>query len=336
MKSYGKKPIRFGFLLAFYTLLGSIGFLIAGQLGRFSPMLDVFSHLTSHMVLIAITAVIALWLRRYYFAILSLGAVVTLAGHAALSLTSDLTGSVAAAPAPIQRADSGAPSSPGTTRADLKVISFNTWHSNRSPAKIVSYLHKAQADVIILIEFGPSKLKLLSQLAADYPYQVHCAKRWYCSLALISRHPISRAKASSPTKTGPALVTARIALPPRKGQPGRQITVVGTHVYRPSTRPRRHVSHLNQLAAYVNKIKGPYVLAGDFNATPWSQSYRDFVSKTGLSAGGLMRPSWPSWPLTLPQFAIDHIFASTGLTVLNRGTGANAGSDHLPIWAIIR
>ncbi len=336
MKAEGKRPLRVGFLLAFYTLLGSIGILIAGQLGRFSPLLDVFSHLTSHMVLIAITAIAALWVGRHHVVILGFGAAAILAGHSALSLTPDLSSAKAAVSSSVQRAYADAGTSRRNTPGKLKVVSLNSWHSNRSPDKIVSYLRGVQADVVILIEFGPSKLALLAKLAADYPYQVHCAKRWYCSLALLSRHPISRAKARSPTKTGPAVVTARIALPARNGQPGRRITVVGTHIFRPSTSPRLHVSHLQQLAVLVNNINGPYILAGDFNATPWSQSYRNFVGNTELVTGGMMRPSWPAWPVSLPQFEIDHIFASKGLSIIKRGVGANVGSDHLPVWAIIR
>ena len=44
-------------------------------------------------------------------------------------------------------------------------------------------------------------------------------------------------------------------------------------------------------------------------------------------------PSWPAWPIALPQVALDHIFVSPELTVSASGTGPAVGSDHLPVWA---
>jgi hypothetical protein len=44
-------------------------------------------------------------------------------------------------------------------------------------------------------------------------------------------------------------------------------------------------------------------------------------------------PSWPAWPIALPQVALDHIFVSPELTVSAAGTGPAVGSDHLPVWA---
>ena len=47
-------------------------------------------------------------------------------------------------------------------------------------------------------------------------------------------------------------------------------------------------------------------------------------------------PSWPAWPLALPQVALDHIFVSAELAVAAAGTGPAVGSDHLPVWAQTR
>ena len=201
------------------------------------------------------------------------------------------------------------------------------------PQKIVSYLKKAQADVVILIEFGPDKRRLLQQLKTLYPYQKHCAQRWYCSLALLSRHPLSDAHATSPTRTRPALVWGRLALPGKKGQ---KITVVGTHIYRPSSKPQLHATHMKALAAFLDRFKGPLVVGGDFNATPWSRSYRTFVQDSALQSIGEMLPSWPAWPLATPQFAIDHLFASARFNITAYGLGPSVGSDHLPIWATVK
>ena len=46
-------------------------------------------------------------------------------------------------------------------------------------------------------------------------------------------------------------------------------------------------------------------------------------------------PTWPAWPLALPQVALDHILVSGELAVAAAGTGPAVGSDHLPVWAQI-
>jgi endonuclease/exonuclease/phosphatase (EEP) superfamily protein YafD len=81
----------------------------------------------------------------------------------------------------------------------------------------------------------------------------------------------------------------------------------------------------------VRRVDGPLVVAGDFNATPWSLHLATFERLTGLTRlTGL--PSWPARGLGLPQVAIDHIFVSSGMRPLGSATTLDAsGSDHLPV-----
>ena len=77
----------------------------------------------------------------------------------------------------------------------------------------------------------------------------------------------------------------------------------------------------------------------------WSPSYKDFVKKTGLRnarQGFGILPTWPteakfspikpplSWLILIP---IDHFLISPEIKVLDIRTGANVGSDHLPLIA---
>ena len=78
------------------------------------------------------------------------------------------------------------------------------------------------------------------------------------------------------------------------------------------------------------------LVAGDFNATPWSASYREFRRRTQLldSAAGYW--PWPTWfgenlagrILAVP---IDHLFHGSGWRVIERRIGADIGSDHRPL-----
>ena len=91
---------------------------------------------------------------------------------------------------------------------------------------------------------------------------------------------------------------------------------------------------MRRLAQFVRRIDGPLVLAGNLNTSPWSQCVPQARGlATGLAPAATLMPSWPAWPLALPQFALDHIFVSAELAVAAAGTGPAVGSDHLPVWA---
>jgi hypothetical protein len=89
------------------------------------------------------------------------------------------------------------------------------------------------------------------------------------------------------------------------------------------------------LAQLVRHIDGPLVLAGDLNTSPWSNAFRKLRATTGLAPASILMPTWPAWPLALPQVALDHILVSGELAVAAAGTGPAVGSDHLPVWAQI-
>ena len=116
---------------------------------------------------------------------------------------------------------------------------------------------------------------------------------------------------------------------------GGSLTIIGTHLHRPSRDPWLHERQVSALAQLVRQIDGPIVLAGDLNTSPWSNAFRKLRAATGLAPASILMPTWPAWPLALPQVALDHILVSPELAVAAAGTGPAVGSDHLPVWAQI-
>ena len=69
---------------------------------------------------------------------------------------------------------------------------------------------------------------------------------------------------------------------------------------------------------------------GDFNATPFSRLLGTFANRSHMNRLTSL-PTWPTW-LSLPQVAIDHVFVSRGIRILEAARiGGNAGSDHYPV-----
>lgn len=217
----------------------------------------------------------------------------------------------------------------------LRLLAINSWHSNSSPEQLAGYVARADADVVLLSEFGPDKAALLAKLERKYPYQASCAEAWACSQVLLARERFDRSGVRMPSLTSPPMVWAEF----RGGGPkGSKVTVIGTHIYRPRKRHDWHQAQLAGLAGFVRGIDGEVIVAGDFNMTRLSASFDEFVSASGLAAPSRVLASWPAWPtpMPLPQVQIDHVFVSPRLTVIDQRVGRPVGSDHLPLWSAIR
>jgi len=119
-----------------------------------------------------------------------------------------------------------------------------------------------------------------------------------------------------------ALVT-RLAWPAANSE----LDVVNTHLsVLPGERP-------SQVAAIADDLDAEEViLAGDFNCTPRSASFRTLCH--GLQP---VTASARSWPALLPLLSLDHILYRGPLAVVTAGAwreaGAKRASDHLPVVA---
>lgn len=318
---------RSGLVLAWIILLGA-GLVIWGIVmrGLYEP-LDILSPLGPHAFATAAAAAIALMLSRWrsYFLISALGAI--LVTPSILSLV--------ALEEPGERRQPWHDALAGVrdTVPQLRILSLNTWHANGDLAGLARYIAGADADVVVLSEFGPNKQALLRQLKSVYPYQVDCAAVLPCSQALLSRMPFVRAGTRLPSLSNPPMVWAQFHIGTVDVA---KLTVIGTHIYRPSRRLQWHLAQLKGLASLVRKTEGSVIVAGDFNMTRMSQSFDDFTYASGLETPGRLLASWPAWPVPLPQFQLDYVFVSRDLEVLDQRLGHMIGSDHLPLWTSVR
>ena len=212
----------------------------------------------------------------------------------------------------------------------LRIVAFNTWDAVHNDEKVFDLVRQSDADVAILVEVTPQKRALLEMLRPLYPFQVHCAAIWACSMALVSRIPFEAQGTVQPNLNHAATVWGRI---PAEGG---GLTIVGVHIHRPTRSPRIHWGHIRGLAELTRSAKGALVVAGDFNSPSWSASMTWLRHQTGLKAMPRVLPTWPAWPLTVPQFPIDHILVSKDLSLENVTVGPASGSDHLPVIGTIR
>jgi endonuclease/exonuclease/phosphatase (EEP) superfamily protein YafD len=295
-----------------------LGFLLFGGLlvaTRFSHLwlsFDVLSHFTAHYAILAVAFVIG------YF--MPFGRVLTaimlgLIGFAGLGAYAHYASE---SPSVFGVAQSG--------EQPLRVMAFNSGFANDNTDAIIREVRRLDPDVATLIELSEGKRVVLDQLKDTYPYRAECIGQPYCHLAIVSKVPIT----SSETKglwTGPPLIRATLG--------GRYtgVNVVGVHTIR-TPYVRAQFGQMRELANYLNAFSGALMVVGDFNATPYARVLSLFSERTSLRR----ITSLPTWPghVELPQLAIDHIFLSPGLRVLEEARiGKRAGSDHYPVAAVV-
>jgi endonuclease/exonuclease/phosphatase (EEP) superfamily protein YafD len=288
--------------------------------GGVGSMADVIAPFTGHLMGFGLAASIALLVHGRMLTLLAAGIAATLVVHAGLGLAH-----CCEAPKEMSGPASFASQAP---HHSLTVLNLNTWRAHGDVGRIEQYLATAPADVVVLSELDGGRSPLITSLREIYPYHVECTSEPPCTLAVLSRLPLEASGSARIAEGEPSFVWARI----NAGQQG-STTIIGTQLNRPSGNPWRHEVQMRELAQFVRHIDGPLVLAGNLNTSPWSRSFRALRVATGLSPAGMLMPSWPAWPIALPQVALDHIFVSPELAVSASGTGPAVGSDHLPVWA---
>jgi len=95
---------------------------------------------------------------------------------------------------------------------------------------------------------------------------------------------------------------------------------------------------VSRLAQEVRLHRGPWIVGGDFNLTPYSPVFRQLLDESGLQETrprGAWAPSWRAdfWPLAM---RIDHVLVTRELCAEPSEVGPEIGSDHRPVRVRLR
>jgi endonuclease/exonuclease/phosphatase (EEP) superfamily protein YafD len=312
--------------LALAAAIGTLALVAVATLAT-SPKLaawaDTLTPLTGHVLIGGLGALMAVAFSRHALPILAATVLLAISAHAGAFMRRQHT----------QPWPAAATTMTASAQATgLRVYAHNVWDEHPDLQRLETALQAVAADVLVLIEVDPAKLPLLQRLSQRYPYSSSCAHRRGCATAVLSRFPILAGGADRISREGPPVAWARIDATARGLG---AVTVIGTHVHRPTRSPMLHVRQMQALIGLIQTVKGSLIVAGDFNTSPWSASYRGLLETTHLEPAVALLPTWPMTPAALPQFAIDHIFISKDLAVARSGAAPATGSDHAPIFADI-
>lgn len=219
----------------------------------------------------------------------------------------------------------------GVATARVSIITLNLLTSNREAGRVVDYLRDRRADLVGLLEVDAFWADAIAGLSDIYPHRLVVPRTDNFGIALLSRFPLATLREVEFGAAGVPTLVADVR------HPGGDFTFIATHPLSPTRREwsRRRDAQLRSIADFVAAAHGPCIVAGDFNATPWSPPCRDFAARSGLGDTALGRGVQATWNarLWLPRIPIDHVYAPLGTTVVRRSIGPDVGSDHLPVEA---
>jgi endonuclease/exonuclease/phosphatase (EEP) superfamily protein YafD len=228
------------------------------------------------------------------------------------------------------------PAPPPSYPTDLKVMSFNIMGDNsfENGGKIADAMISSGADVVMIQESAPLGPHI-DRIKVAYPYRLGCgAQTVTCDQSLWSKTPILAGE----VKTASPLYRDRLML--ASIQFGRnRINFANVH----TTKPYFDNIHAIELKLVTDHIKefatrnpGPYVVAGDYNASILTPDLRRFLTDTTLRTADREPPTWPVAAPTIGM-AIDHMFVGDplrfkSLTTLPETYGSNHFGLIAEIW----
>jgi endonuclease/exonuclease/phosphatase (EEP) superfamily protein YafD len=222
-----------------------------------------------------------------------------------------------ASPAP-QRASAAAP---------LKVLSVNVSFWQFSAPRLLAIVRDEDPDILLVQELTPHAARVLAELDTAFPHHRKFPADGPYGIGLWSRVPL---------ESGETFALGRVpAIEARLRGPTGTFTVIGVHLRAPTT-PRRAAARNQELRALAERsaaIAEPLIVAGDFNVTPYSPYFGDWLEASGLTDSRRGRTLSVSWPTTLPLLGIpiDHVAVSDGFTILSHRRLPNFESDHYGI-----
>ncbi|MDR6300019.1 endonuclease/exonuclease/phosphatase family protein [Mesonia maritima] len=217
------------------------------------------------------------------------------------------------------------------TSAQFKISSINLLSTNSETASVKKYLEKENPDILILLEFTPRWEKELSSMLENYSYKQIVAQNDNFGIALLSKFKMKSSVDYFQLNDKPSII-GNITIHQQ------EFSVIATHPV-PPVNQREFTDRNLQLTNIVKRraqFSENLIIAGDFNNSSFSTHFSNLLKgdlKDSRKGFGLL-PSWPA-NFGILQTTLDHFLVSKNIQVLDRSTGENTGSDHLPITMVV-
>lgn len=207
--------------------------------------------------------------------------------------------------------------------ASLTVVTANLLYGKADLSTLRRWLAEQQADIVVLQEVTPAAGAVLATWT-EYQGRRVAASMDAFGMAVLARDARVTTQWNLAQGVPYASTTGTFQ--------GRPFHLFGVHPLPPLS-PGYNAERVELLAEVFRKAGPDTLLAGDFNASPWSAVFpHGQLAWTGYQPPALLRVHayQPSW---LGVLAIDHVLATPEWLTVGAGQGPDIGSDHRPMWA---
>lgn len=283
---------------------------LVGFFGRFHWVVDLLNHTRPYLLAGGVLAVVLALVFNQQIGLYA-------------ALASCLINGVIVGPYLIPSMPSGPAASDGYT-----LMSANVMYGNRSPQNFLNTIRDVDPDILVLQEMSASNQHKAEQLWDQFPYASAQPNGGSLEVLVFSKLPFDSVKYIVGDKPWRSEAEIQMTID------SRPITLLAIHPKAPVSAKRfaRRNQELDQIAQRVSTVESPLIVAGDMNITPWTPIFRTFLRQAGLSDGRRgfgLNFTWA--PDNLPKLIpIDQVLYR-GVNIHSFTSGANTGSDHLPV-----
>ena len=207
-------------------------------------------------------------------------------------------------------------------KASYRLYQKNVSYRVKDTGPLVADIIHSNANFVTLQEVSFSQEAFLQQLSTIYPHQHHCP--FYKELGgptILSRLPFIEN----------SLICLRGLAAAKVQASDGELWIISLHLYWPW--PHDQSKQIDQLEPFLSSLDAPVILAGDFNAVPWSGTLQRVKQILGTKRVGPVKSTFADLPLIPMGLTIDHILASSRNHRLE--LRPNLGSDHKGLLADI-
>lgn len=214
--------------------------------------------------------------------------------------------------------------------ARLRIVSFNLQAQNERYDEVVGFLAEEEPDIVFLHEASRPWEEAME--GAELGYQMTRTRdeeHIFGTLVLTAAE--AEVEGFGFTEREPRAVEVQVRIPD-----GPTVSILGIHPLSPTTEQTAGLrdAQLSFAGAWAANVEGHAVVAGDFNAGPWSHAFRALLDAGDLrdsQRGFGLQPSFPATSTPVIRVAIDHVLVSREVAVVDRRLGPALGSDHFPV-----
>lgn len=224
------------------------------------------------------------------------------------------------------------PIAPPAAKPSVRLLVYNIYHLNNDLDAVVATVRRYDPDIVFLMEYSDAVQGAIEGAFADYPHRLIRPSRFTMGLALFSRLPIESAEVHRAEETRIPVFEVQLLAD------GAPFTVVGGHPWAPQPQwGALHRLQMELITRVAEAAAPPLIVAGDFNAAPWSHTMRALAERADARPVarelGLTKTFRPVPGFGLP---LDHVLVSAAWQVLALEYGPPGGSDHAPLIVDLR